>query len=116
MNKQQYIESKKWKNNDRLLQPDTATKRCAVCEELKYSSEFADVPEYDDIDGKLPACTDCLKSRSNERNTKMRVLVANHTRKCGKCDTDKEISAFSYVKLTNTLNKTCKECVGSYWG
>lgn len=116
-NKQDYIKSKSWELDSSLLNPDTATKSCAFCHDKKYTVEFADVPEFED--GKLPVCTQCLRSLRILRNGVKPTDVIDgreKRRKCVTCDTVKQITAFSYHKSRNNLSNKCKECTGTWWG
>ena len=90
------------------VNPTTGTKVCQVCDTDKFTVEFADIPEA--IDGKLPVCTECYKSRSKSDWASTMVDSANIARECRKCRSTKSITAFSYHKSKNNFSDTCQKC------
>lgn len=112
-NKDEYIKSEPWNLDPSLVNPDTATKSCSYCFDIKFTVEFANVPEF--TDGKLPICTQCLKSRSKGVSALDVIEDTQITRECRKCHLVKAISSFSHHKAGNVLHHTCKACIGTWW-
>lgn len=107
--KDSYLKTEFWVNNDYLVQPETATKRCSCCGVLQYTVEFPNVPEL--IDGKLPVCITCFRSRKRSGIVDGIVNILDETRICKKCGEEKPLVLFmSYRKKYNDFDGRCDTC------
>lgn len=107
--KKEYIASEAWTDNEYLLNPITAVKKCLCCDSFLYSAEFPNLDESSD--GKLPVCITCLKSRKNKAAVSDIILSLEIARICKKCGNEQHISDFvSYRKKYNDLEPRCSSC------
>lgn len=112
-----YIKTAVWDGDDYLVQPDTAVKRCRCCGKLKYSVEFINIPEL--MDGKLPVCLKCYRSRKYKTAVSDIISRLPQTRECRKCEQERPLSLFSqYNAKYNRLDNVCDNCAParpSFW-
>lgn len=104
--KNDYTKSRVWAGNEYLVQPETAVKQCACCQERKYSSEFVDFDGF--IDHKLPACIACLRKRDGSGRDVVRESGVTTT--CRKCEREVLVGDMSIDYASNRVGKTCMEC------
>lgn len=104
-----YLKTEIWLGNEYLVQPETATKRCVCCGVLQYTVEFPNVPEL--VDGKLPVCITCFRSRKQAGVVSGIIDGIDETRTCKKCREDKPLASFmSYRKKYNDFDRRCDSC------
>lgn len=107
--KSDYLKTDVWVGNDYLVQPETAVKRCSCCGILQYTVEFPNVPEL--IDGKLPVCITCFKSRKRADMVNGIINRIDETRACKKCGEERRLESFmSYRKKYNDFDGKCSSC------
>jgi hypothetical protein len=107
--KKVYIASEVWRNNDYLIQPDTAAKKCACCNRLFYAIEFPMVPEA--IDGVIPVCGYCLRSRTKKGQVDDILAAWDIERTCRKCGQTLPGGSFrTHNKARNTIENVCLAC------
>jgi hypothetical protein len=115
--KKKYIKSGEWEGNEYLVQPDTAVKRCSCCQTYRYSVEFCNLPEV--VDGKMPICMFCYRSRNLADVAEGILEGISETRVCNKCEKELPLVEFrSYRKKENKMGNTCRSCVPEmprYW-
>jgi len=108
-NKGFYISSEVWVGNDYLIQPDTAAKRCLCCGKLFYAVEFPMIAEV--VDGVLPVCIQCFRSRKLADTVSGILNSMAETRICRKCGEEKHITSYlSYRSGTNDFDGRCADC------
>ena len=107
--KMKYIKQRQWENDDRLLDADTAVKRCQCCGERKYSVEFPNVYEYED--GKLPVCFRCFTKKKTAELAVGIVAENSKIRICRKCDTGYPMENFVQVRVGFwDVSNVCQDC------
>lgn len=107
----EYIKSRAWEKDSLLVNTDSGTKACFVCDETKYTSEFPDVEEF--TDHKLPVCIKCFKRKDGHGRSEIE-LFDGVNRVCKKCERELTLDNFAYRKNGNKLSDTCRDCVGTY--
>lgn len=107
-NKQKYIESKAYERDKYLVQPNSATKICLNCKRTKYTMEFIDCGLF--IDGKLPVCTECLRSKTHGDKSRDLINESGITVKCVKCENEKLVGQMSMYYKKNKVLNVCREC------
>lgn len=115
-NKKNYIRSGLWMDDDYLVQPETAVKRCRCCGKLFYTADFINIPEI--VDGKMPVCIWCYRSRKLSDTVQGIMDGRAEVRMCRKCEMEKPISQFtSYDGRYNKMKDTCQDCTPtpSHW-
>lgn len=108
-NKILYTKSDVWDGDKYLVQPSSAVKACRCCGESFYSVEFPNVPEA--IDGKLPVCLKCFRSRKSANIVSGILADMSETRICRKCNSVKHITDYlSYRSRANDFDNRCSDC------
>lgn len=108
--KRTYLQNKSWLQDKYLVTPygTTATKICKCCDTNLFTCEFVDYPEA--IDGKLPVCVDCLRSRKNGTLARSMVDDTGFTQKCAKCAGEKRLGEFVMSFSRNFVTNKCLDC------
>lgn len=113
----QYIKNKQWLENSYLVIPVkvdfgyTAIKKCACCQHIKYTVEFANSELFDDK--KLPVCTKCIYKRKSSKAKKI-LNKTGFTQECLKCKQSKSIAEFKVNRSQvgeNELHTVCVKCM-----
>ena len=108
-NATKYNKSFIWVNNDYLVNPETAAKRCACCNKLYYSIEYADHPDFDD--GKINVCNRCVRQRKAQEKVWAVVEKTGITKQCKKCEKEVNLASFLGRKGDWYDIKTyCEDC------
>jgi hypothetical protein len=98
-------------------EPNSATKRCTLCEEEKPASSF--YPNRRKFSGLQSYCKRCNKAKAKEYQLKNRTSMLYNQRReklCGKCNTSQRLEAFRMVSIrADAHHNICKACENSSW-
>lgn len=104
-----YNKSFIWVDNDYLVNPETAVKRCACCKKLWYSQEYAEHDAFDDH--KVPVCANCARSRKLKKRVNSILDQHPFLKECKKCGVEKKLGEFIAKKGDwYSLDSNCLSC------
>lgn len=108
--KRKYIDSGVWVDNDYLVNPKDAAKRCISCDGRYYTVEFYNCSFF--VDNKLPVCGFCTHASSrNFDRARQAISDLGITVACSVCGSDTDlVDCYRLTDKRSTVVYKCKSC------